>query len=180
MGQLSDRKKKRVFLSYATEDKAFSQKIAEQLEKSGVDVWYTERELLPGDSIVEKIGKAISPSDYIFLLLSKNCLKYERVHPKPSMVYLDELTTRDVSIIPVLIDDCKVPDFLSKFQMLNLRRQTDGNIRKLIKQIVNAPRIDFSSFTGYEFEKLIADLLRRLKFAIIRTEHGPAEKGVDI
>lgn len=178
MGKPFNRKKKRVFLSYATEDKAISSKIAEQLEESGVDVWFAERELLPGDSMVDKIGKAISSSDYVFLLLSKNFLKYELA--KISSKYLDELTTRDVAIIPVLIDDCEVPDFLSKFQMIDLRRQTNRNIRKLIKQIVNAPRIDFSSLTEHEFMNLVTDLLKRVDFEKIQIQHGVADRGIDL
>lgn len=177
MGQLTNNRRKRVFLSYATEDRAVSRQIGEQFEKARFDVGYTERELLPGDSIVEKIGKAVSSSDYVFLLVSKNFLNYES---GLSMAYLDELTTRNVAIIPVLIDNCEVPVFLLKYQIFDLRKKTDKNIRKLVNQITSAPRIDFSFFTQYDFVKLVADLLTKLHFRKIEVEQGVADRHIDL
>jgi hypothetical protein len=46
----------KIFLSHATEDKErFVVKFAEKLRTRGVDVWLDKWEILPGDSLVDKI-----------------------------------------------------------------------------------------------------------------------------
>ncbi len=178
--RLPAKKKKQVFLIYATEDGAISREITKQLEISGFSVAHFEYELLWDDSMANKMRNVISSGDYIFFLLSKNSLRSEWVRYELSATYLDELATRDVTVIPVLIDYSKVPDFLSKFQMLDLRKKTSGNIRKVISQILNAPRIDLSSLSGYEFLRLAADLLKKLRFRNIKTGSGVEDRGIDL
>lgn len=180
LGQFPQKRRTRVFLSYANADKRFAKKIANQLEISGIDVWFAERELLPGDSIVDKIGKELSSSDYFFLLLSKNSLRYKWFGPEFSKTYLEELTTRNVVTIPVIIDDSEIPDFLSGLQIFDLKKRTEKNIRKLVDQITRAPRIDFSYFSWNEFQELAVDLLKKLDFTEIQADHGPADRGFDL
>jgi hypothetical protein len=180
MDNLSNRRKRKVFLGYASEDKNVSRKIAELGREIGLEVRYSEYELLPGDLISEKIGKVISSSDYLFLLLSRNSAKSRWINSEASESYLDDLITRGVTVVPVLIGNCRAPEYFLKFQIFYLRRDLHRNIRKLFNQIANAPRIDFSSLTAYAFMELVSDLLKKLHFRNIRREHRIADKGIDI
>jgi len=180
MEEFLDKKKRHVFLCYTREDRVFSRKITEELRRARPDIPYADVELLPGDTVAKRIAKVVTAGDYVFLILSKNFLRSKWVSSKVFEAQLDELTTRDVAIVPVLIDYHRVPDFLSKFQMINLQRQTEDKIRELTFRIANATRIDFSSFTGYLFQKIVVALLKKLRFAKVRMEQGTRERGVDI
>lgn len=175
----TDKKRKRVFLSFATEDRDFSKRIARQLERSGLDVWFSESELFPGDSMLDKIGKAVSSSDYIFLIVSKNSMKSDWVNSEFSKYMINELVTRNVTIVPILVDDSEVPAYLRGYQTLDLRSKTDPKVAKLVRQIAYAPRIDFSSFTKEKFERLVFDLLKSMGFKKISKQIDVQEKGAD-
>ena len=70
--QKTRKKRNQVFLSYASADREAAREIANQIRKQGVNVWFDQHELLPGDSITEVIEHAISASAYLIVLLSPN------------------------------------------------------------------------------------------------------------
>lgn len=180
MEKSSDKRGKRVFLSYAFKDREFAQGIAKRLKAPGVDVWYDEWEMAIGDSIVNKIESAISSSDYIIILLSPNSVKSKWVQHELSAALVHELTARDVTIMPVVIADCEIPIALKSMLWLDLRKDPERNIGLLIGQIATAPRIDFSHINKQTFENLIGDLLKMLGFINIQYEVQIGKWLVDI
>jgi len=179
MRHLSERKKK-VFISYSKEDRLVSKRILRFLENTGFKVAYSDYEFWPEESIAEKMGKSISSSDYVFMLLSKNSVKSKWVSSSFSRRYLDELSTRDVTLVPVLIEDCEIPDFFSRFAIFDLRLQSGKNIRKLVDFIVNAGRVDFSNFHAHKFDRLVTDLLKELGFTNVEQEVLWKDAHIDI
>ncbi|WNZ28651.1 MAG: TIR domain-containing protein [Candidatus Bathyarchaeota archaeon] len=173
--------KSRVFLSYVGEDRQIAKKIANKLSISGFDIAFDERELLPGDLIADKLRMNIRTNDYVFILISKNALKKGwNESSKAYDYYLNELINRNVSLIPVQIDQSEIPKSLSHFRFLNLRKPTDNNITKLIEQIGIAPKIDFSSISSLQFEQLVADLLMKLNFKILQKEKVFCDYEIDL
>jgi hypothetical protein len=164
-------RKPRVFLSYAPQDREFVRKIAERIKSYGVCVWYDEWEMAMGDSLLDKIERGISSSDYIIVLLSPDSLKSKWIQQELTMAMARELTARDVIIIPVLISDVlesEIPIVLQDIRWLDLRKHTERDIDLLVKQIVHALKIDFSCLDGQAFEKLIGELLEKLGFKNIQ------------
>ena len=178
--ELRTKGKKRVFLIFARKDRAVSKKIADQFEIEGFKVALFDYELLWGDSLAEKMRNVISSGDYIFVLLSKKSMKSRWLKDELLSTYLDELITRDVTVVPVLTDYSKVPDSLLQLRVFNFQKQTPKNIRKLVDQITSAPKIDFSNFSGRRFERLVADLLAKLHFDHVKIQTGVGDKGIDI
>jgi len=166
----SSRSGTRVFLSYAFKDREFAQKIAERIKAYGVHVWYDEWELALGDSIIDVIERVISSSDYIIILLSPNSVKSKWVQHELSVALTHELTARDVTIMPVVIADCEIPIALKSRQWLDLRKDSERNIDILVRQIANAPRINFSHLNERAFENLVGDILECLGFTNIQYE----------
>lgn len=169
MNRSFDNSRRNVFLSYAWKDKNIAKRIAMELEESGFKTLLSESEILSGESLNVKLERKISSSDYIFILISKNSKK-QLINSNFSINYFEELIKRNIVIIPVLLDNSEIPAYFSKFQFFDLRRQTDSRIKKLVKQIGVAPRIDFGSFTAIDFERLVIDLLKKLKFKIKKTK----------
>jgi len=64
----------KVFVSHATEDKdRFVNKFALRLRENGVDAWLDKWEMLPGDSLVDKIyGDGLKEALTVIIVLSSN------------------------------------------------------------------------------------------------------------
>ena len=65
----------RVFISYTHADRPFASRLAVDLTHAGVNVWYDEWEILPGDSIVEKIDTALRENDYLMVILTPDSIE---------------------------------------------------------------------------------------------------------
>lgn len=67
--------KPKIFLSHSKKDKIIIEKIANDLRKCGIDVWYDEWEIPVGESIRKKIfDDGIPNCDVFFIYLSKNSM----------------------------------------------------------------------------------------------------------
>lgn len=100
------------FLSHSKENREFARKLYEALIAKGVNVFFDEKELKPGDSLVKTITKGINHYDKTILVCSKESLASKWVDYELELVLKKELAlmeqkeTDDVSLlIPVTIDD---------------------------------------------------------------------------
>lgn len=59
-----------LFLSYAGEDRAVAQELANSLRSMGLNVWWDRFELRPGDRILDRVNAGLANSSYGVLLLS--------------------------------------------------------------------------------------------------------------
>ncbi len=65
----------KIFLSHSKKDKLFIEKLANDLQKSGIDVWYDEWEIPVGESIRRKIfEEGITECDLFFVYLTENSI----------------------------------------------------------------------------------------------------------
>lgn len=60
----------KVFLSHSSADKAFVDRLASDLERVNVGVWYDKWEIRVGDLLIEKIEQGIKSNDYLAIVLS--------------------------------------------------------------------------------------------------------------
>jgi hypothetical protein len=103
----------RVFVSHASEDKAFVIPFATRLRNSGIDAWVDQWELLPGDSLVEKLfEEGIKNADSLLIFLSRNSVNKPWVREELNLGIVQRLTKK-MRIIPILLDDCGVPASLA-------------------------------------------------------------------
>lgn len=102
----------RVFISHAVEDKdRFVLDFARRLRDSGVDAWVDEWELLPGDPLVDKIFEGIKYARAMVIILSKYSVNKPWVREELYAGFLKRLEGK-CRIIPVVIDDCEIPEAL--------------------------------------------------------------------
>ncbi len=100
----------KVFVCHASEDKErFVRDFATKLHSKGIDAWVDEREMLPGDSLVDKIfEEGIKNAQAVIVVLSKYSVDkpWVREELNASMV---KRINEGSKLIPVIIDDCQVP-----------------------------------------------------------------------
>lgn len=169
-----------LFLSYASQDKDFAARLSSALRRAGASVWMDQFELQVGDSISEQVTKAISASDFLVVLLSPSSVNSQWVRKELSTALALEIHARDITVIPVVIEDCDVPAELATKHVIDLRRNVEDGIQLLVKQLGIAPSIDLSKIAPRRFEALVAELLERLGFYGIEREWILEGRHVDI
>jgi len=103
----------RVFLSHASEDKErFVIRFAERLVERGVDVWLDKWEILPGDSLVDKIfEEGLAKASAVIVVLSQYSVAKPWVREELNAGVVSRIN-KQTKIIPVIIDKCEIPEAL--------------------------------------------------------------------
>lgn len=163
----------RVFLSYASVDEAAATTLVEGLRSRHLDVWLDEYKLPPGEHWAESIRAAISANAYFLLLLSQNSALSQWENYEIEAV-LEELRSRDVTFLPVLLEDCDIPPSLAMYQWFDMRSGVEENLEKLANALRFTPEIDFEKLSPQAFERLVGNLLEELGFVQVQSEqkHG--------
>jgi hypothetical protein len=101
-----------IFISYSRSDVAFVDWLAHNLVARRHHIWMDRWELNIGDSLIAKIQSALTESDAILIVLSKNSVGSEWCKKELNSGLLRELEEKRVLILPCVIDDCEIPLFL--------------------------------------------------------------------
>lgn len=103
----------KVFLSHASEDKSrFVERFATLLRQNGVDAWLDKWEMLPGDSLVDKIyEEGLKNATAVLIVVSKNSIEKAWVKEELNASIVARIQ-RGTKVIPVVIDRCDVPEAL--------------------------------------------------------------------
>lgn len=120
------------FLSHSSEDDKVAGRLAKDLRSSGVEVWYSEWEIKPGDSLRRKIDEGIERASYFLVLLTPKSLRSEWVQTEldAGMVKRIEGSCRLIPILSEISKD-QIPPTLSGMVWVRLQPYEDG-LRKLI------------------------------------------------
>ena len=120
------------FLSHSTQDKRVARRLAHDLRAAGIDVWYAEWELRPGDSLRRKIDEGVEQASFFLVLLTPTSLKSEWVQTEldAGMVKRIEGSCKLIPIILNISDD-QIPPTLKGIVWFRLEPYEEG-LRKLI------------------------------------------------
>ena len=129
----------RIYMAYSSKDSRISKRIAESLRRRRFEVWYDKREIRVGDSIVQKISHGLKQGDFLVAVLSKNSVKSKWVQKELSAALHIRLP-----VLPVRIDDCKVPILLRDTEYADFRkgfRQGFDELRDAIALLLKTPKV---------------------------------------
>jgi hypothetical protein len=102
--------KPKIFLSYAHEDIGMAKRIYQDLKRYGLDVWFDNESLLPGQNWENEIEKAIETSKYFLVLLSSKGMSergYVHKEIRLALNIFDRCPEDDIFMIPIRLDDCQ-------------------------------------------------------------------------
>jgi hypothetical protein len=103
-----------IFISYSSEDRGKAKDIAEALVEQGFSVWW-DRSILPGETFATVIEAALDAAKSVIVLWSRTSVSSKWVKTEAS-----EGDRRGI-IIPVLIDDVKIPLAFRRIQAADLK-----------------------------------------------------------
>ena len=118
------------FLSYSRKNKDFALKLQKDLRENQVECWIDTRDISAGKIWDREIEEAIQSCDSLILILSKDSVESDNV--------LDEVYHAlgiGKNIIPIMIEDCKVPYRLSRYQNIDFSKDYSSGFEILLKNL---------------------------------------------
>lgn len=118
-----------VFLSYARDDTAAAQRIAEALRSQGIEVWFDQSELRGGDAWDAKIRQQIADCALFLPVISRQTQKrskgYFRLEWKLAVEQTHQMLAGVPFLVPVVVDDtlekgATVPEEFLRVQWIRL------------------------------------------------------------
>lgn len=114
-------KKLSVFLCHAPEDKPKVRELHKllRLEDTWIEPWLSEEKILPGQDWRAEITEALRNADVIIICLSAISVAKEgfvQAEIKRALDISEQKPERTIFIIPLLFDDCNIPNSLQKYQ----------------------------------------------------------------
>ncbi|MDT5059592.1 MAG: hypothetical protein QOH63_51 [Acidobacteriota bacterium] len=91
----------RVFISHSHTNEILARKVTKALEQAGLDVWYADREIMPGDNWAGKIAEGLEESEAMVVLLTPDALDSKAV--RREIEYALGEKSFNKRLIPVLV-----------------------------------------------------------------------------
>jgi formylglycine-generating enzyme required for sulfatase activity len=123
MTDISSSRSLRVFLCHSSADKPAVRELYQRLCADGVEAWLAEENLLPGQDWQLEIPKAVRESDAVIVCLSTGAINkagYVQKEIKFALDVADAQPQGAIFLIPVRLEECDVPERLSRWQWVNL------------------------------------------------------------
>lgn len=150
----------KIFISYASGDRAEAQKLHTYLASQGTDPWIDTENLLPGQDWKMEISRALDETDLILLCLSKKSISKEGYVQKEMRLALDralEIPPGEIFLIPARFEELDLPYSLRDFQWVDL--YTESGMKKLLKSLslraekIGAKQVAADGTTAPEIKK---------------------------
>ncbi len=141
---------KKLFLSYSRKDLDFVEKLAEDFQQAGYDVWYDLTDLEGGDRWASAIQAAIDGCDAYVLVISPNSVASEWVEKE--FIYANGQKKK---IVPLSLERANLPLWLVNIHYIDIR---GGHYKKNFPNILAAIETSEKSLPVPELAKGLSTL----------------------
>lgn len=126
----------KVFISHSSKDKQFARWLSIDLANASHRPWLDEWEIRAGDSIPTQIGLGIEECDFVLVLLSKNSTLSHWVEREWQAKFWNEVNANKAMVIPVLVEDCKIPILLQTKKYADFRTDYTDGLETLLAALI--------------------------------------------
>ncbi len=128
-----------VFINYAREDIEAARRLYNDLKESGIEPWFDEESLLPGQQWKVAVRKAIKNCRFFIALISANSINkrgFVQQELRNALTAQECFPESETFIIPARLDDCK-PSFelLEEIHWVDLFPDWDKGISKILQSM---------------------------------------------
>mgnify|MGYP000882883721 FL=1 len=123
-----------VFLCHASGDKSAVRALYQRLLNDGFQPWLDDEDLLPGQDWEPAIKRAVHNSDVVLVCLSCSAVTkkgFVQKEIKFALDTADEQPEGTIYIVPLKLEDCAVPERLSRWQWVEFFR--DNGYDRLLR-----------------------------------------------
>jgi len=122
----------RVFISYTSADESFADRLATGLAAYASNSFFAKWSIKVGDSIVDRINQGLSTYDNLVVVLSRASVQSEWVRRELNASLMRQLRSKDIRILPVLVEDCNVPPLLADIKYADFRSDYNAGFASLL------------------------------------------------
>jgi hypothetical protein len=128
----------RVFLSYASADRAIVRRVADGLSNAGLRVWFDQTSLPLGVDWIREIERELDSTDFIIFFISPRSVRAGWAQRELQIALHRQVSGEQGAVLlPVLLESADVPPLLKHIQWLDM---TDGDVDQAVKQLVEVIR----------------------------------------
>lgn len=162
---LDKKRKPHLFLSHSSKNKDIVRKLANDLNICEIDVWLDVWEINLGDSLYDKLSEAIEASKYIAIIISKEFNESQWGKSELKQAIAREMRIGRNLILPILIDNARIPSFLEDKIYIDISDDYYGGICKIAGVIHSLRTRAIDEGIGYYKPQSIRDCIRVLRYA---------------
>ena len=138
-----------VFISYDHSDQWFIDLLTPMLRDNGYDPLVLNLQAQFGDKIYDRVSIALRNCNHAFVVLSKSYTESVWFEEELAALFIIEKTKKPNLILPILLDDCKVPGIIRSRPFADLRdlkakedpkRLTAEEFRRVTSLVTVAPQ----------------------------------------
>ena len=147
---IDEKRALKVFLCHASGDKPRVRDLYKRLIHEGIDTWLDQERLLPGQDWRVEIPRAVKEADVVVVCLSNKSITkegYIQTEIKFALDVAEEKPDGTIFLIPARIEDCPVPEKLSRWQWVDLFEE-NGYARLLASLQLRAAKVGASLSTS--------------------------------
>ena len=127
---------RKTFISYNHQDRAFVERLANDLKKYGLAVWWDQWEIRVGESIIQKINEGIDSSAYLIAVLSSHSVQSHFVQREINSALMKQLSAeKNIIILPLVLADCEVPPLLRDIKWADFRNEYESGLKSLLERL---------------------------------------------
>lgn len=128
-----------IFVSYSRTDKARAKQICKNLKLRGLEVWFDEQRIPPGDPWEDKIKKHIKDASLVLLLLSSEALAKDGYQQREIQIALGHMKERPEGqpyLVPAFLDEVAIQELPRALEDLHCHVcASEEDERKLVEYL---------------------------------------------
>jgi hypothetical protein len=115
----------KIFVSHNWADKETARLLAKELVARGIDVWFDEWQIKPGDSITGGVESGISQCELFVLLWSDRAARSNWVETELRAALKRRIDDQNFRVIPVMLDETPLPTLVADYRGFSLLKSSD-------------------------------------------------------
>lgn len=121
-----------IFMSHTGVDKPFVEKLACDMEKYGIRIWYDKYEIKVGESIFWRIDEGIGKCDFLGIVISKEAWESEWVRKEVASAWSKQIEMKRNIILPIFYRNCDIPIILRDIKYADFRNDYQVGLKELL------------------------------------------------
>jgi TIR domain-containing protein len=127
-----------LFICYASEDIEFVTRLVSELDRRALCAWFDRRELLVGDSIIDRVNQALTEARYLIAVLSPHSIQKPWVARELNSTLMRQLARENnIQILPLLFQSCNLPPLLADIKYADFRMSFEQGLGELLSALAN-------------------------------------------
>jgi hypothetical protein len=127
----------KIFISHNKADKPYARSLATAFVQRGIDVWFDEWQMRPGDSIIGGIERGLSDADIFVLVWSVRAAESNWVGTEVRAYLRRRVDDGELRIVPVMMDETPLPTLVAEYLGFSGPDVTD--VERVAERITGSP-----------------------------------------